>query len=125
MLRVIFICRCASVQTEAQNSLLQKDIWKRCIEKDIGGFLVRTPLALSGVFEGNDKAVIGQIERLIRTRKVLGICVLKEEAAYKREWTAWHSEFQLLDDAVQSSSSKVAGLAKALKDAVNNGSRLN
>lgn len=97
---------------------MQRDIWRRCQEKGIGGFLVRSGTSLIGVFEADEKTVISQVERLIRARKVVSVRVLNEVSVVEPEWQVWHTEFQTLEDVLRADIGRVAGLAQIMMDAV-------
>ena len=66
MLRLLFICQCQPLYEDAQIAVMQKDVWRRCERKKLGGFLVRNDRSLVGLFEGAEKLVISQVENLIR-----------------------------------------------------------
>lgn len=118
MLRLLFICRCQPAHDAVQIKAMQRDIWRRCGQKNIGGFLVRNDRSMVGLFEGPEKIVIGQVEHLIRKHKVHAVQVLREDVAVHREWQTWHTDFEVLEDVPLASSHNLAGLAQNDLDAV-------
>lgn len=118
MLRLLFICRCVPSLSKEQRRALQKDIWRRCSDKGIYGFVVRSGTSLIGAFEKDEKTVISQVERLIRAQKVQSVQVLDETSVVEPTWRAWHSEFETLEDVLQADVGRVAGLAQIMMDAV-------
>ena len=118
MLRLLFICRCQPSHDAAQIKAIQRDIWRRCTQKKIGGFLVRTDHTLVGLFEGPEKIVIGQVEHLIRKHKVQAVQVLRENAFVTRDWPTWQADLEVLADVPVASSQNLAGLAQNDLDAV-------
>lgn len=118
MLCLLFICQCKPLHDVVQIKVMQKDIWRRCSQKKIGGFLVRNGLSLVGLFEGLEKLVIGQVENLIRKNKVQSVDVLREIPVEWRDWTTWHSQFEVLEDVPEADALDLVGLAQNVLDAV-------
>lgn len=118
MLRLLFICQCKPLHDFAQIKTIQKDIWRRCAQKDIGGFLVRNDRNLVGLLEGPEKYVVGLMENLIRKNKVQAVHVLDEDPIAQRDWTTWHTQFEVIDDVPNAEGLDPAGLAQNVMDAV-------
>ena len=118
MLRLLFICQCKPTYDPAQIKVIQKDQWRRCKQKKIGGFLVRNGDSLVGLFEGTEKLVVGQVENLIRKKKVKAVHVLREVDVAQREWTELFTQFEVLDDVPDANALNLAGLAQNVMDAV-------
>ena len=125
MLRLLFVCQCQSMHSDAQIDGIQKDGWRRCAKKKLGGFMVRSDRNLVGLFEGPEKTVVGQIEHLIRKHKVDSVDVMYEASVQTRGWPAWITQFETLDDVPAASTFDLGGLAQNVMDAVEAGQRNN
>jgi hypothetical protein len=97
---------------------MQKDVWRHCERKKLGGFLVRDDRSLVGLFEGPEKIVISQVENLIRKNNVQSVHVLHEAFVETRSWTEWYTQFEQLADIPQADALNLAGLAQNVIDAV-------
>jgi hypothetical protein len=97
---------------------MQKDVWRRCKGKKLGGFLVRNDRSLVGLLEGAEKLVIAQVENLIRKKDVQSVYVLHESMVDERSWKDWHTQFERLTDIPQADALNLAGLAQNVMDAV-------
>lgn len=118
MLRILFICQCKPLYDAEQIKAIQRDIWRRCGQKKIGGFLVRNDRTLVGLFEGTEKIVIGEVESLIRKSKVHSVQVLQEVVVESRDWPKWNSQYDVIEDVPQAEALNLAGLAQNVMDAV-------
>ena len=97
MLRLLFVCQCQSMHSDAQIDGIQKDVWRRCAKKKLGGFMVRSERNLVGLLEGPEKTVVGQIEHLIRKHKVHSVDVLHEATVRDpRVAGMWITQFETL-----------------------------
>ena len=118
MLRLMFVCQCKSLHTSGRIDAMQQDIWRRCSQKKIGGFLLRHNRSLIGLFEGPEKTVVSQVEHLIRKHKVESIDVLQEHAVAEQRWMSWQTRFTTLSDVPDASASNLLGLAQIVMDAL-------
>ncbi len=125
MLRLLFVCQCQPMHSAAQIEGIQKDVWRRCAKKQLGGFMVRNDRNLIGLLEGAEKDVVGQIEHLIRKHKVHSVDVLYEAIFVARGWSTWITEFETLDDVPDADPFDLGGLAQNVMDAVEAGQRNN
>lgn len=125
MLRLFFVCQCQPMHSAAQIEGIQKDVWRRCVKKQLGGFMVRNDRNLVGLLEGPEKTVVGQIEHLIRKHKIHSVDVISEATVETRGWPMWITEFETLDDVPDADPFDLGGLAQNVMDAVEAGQRNN
>ena len=118
MLRLLFICQCKPLHDVMHVKAMQKDIWRRCEQKKIGGFMLRNDTSLVGLLEGSEKNVVGLVENLIRKNKVQSVHVLREVPVEIRDWPKWQTQFETLDDVPHANALNLAGLAQNVMDAV-------
>ena len=118
MLQLLFTCRCKLSHTDAQVELIQRDVWKRCEDRKLGGFFLRTGGYLIGLFEGSEKSVVGQVEHLIRKHKVESVHVVREARIAAREWTMWNKDLYGLEHLSSAQRHQVEGLAQIVEIAV-------
>ena len=125
MLRLLFVCQCQPMHSDAQIDGIQKDVWRRCAKKKLGGFMVRNERNLVGLLEGPEKTVVGQIEHLIRKHKVYSVDVLHEATVETRGWPMWITQFETLAEVQGADAFDLGGLAQNVMDAVEAGQRNN
>ncbi len=118
ILQILFTCKCDPSKSDLQVEAIQKDIWSRCAERNIGGFFLRSGDYLVGLFEGQDSVVIGKVEYLIRKHKVSSVYVVREAVLETRDWTKWNSDVFSLEDLSEFERKKFEGLAQIVGIAV-------
>ena len=118
MLQILFTCRCNVSHTDMQIESIQRDVWRSCSDRKVGGFFVRSGGYLIGLFEGRDKAVIGQVEHLIRKHKVQSVHVVREASLDGREWTKWNTDLYNLSELSDAEREQFGGLAQIVEIAV-------
>ena len=118
MLQLLFTCTCKLSHSDAQVELIQKDVWRRCEEREIGGFFLRSGGYLIGLLEGSEKSVVGQIEHLIRRHQVESVLVVRETRIAKREWVLWNKDVSDLTQLSGAQRHQVRGLEHIVAIAV-------
>lgn len=118
MLQLLFICRYDPTLSLAEVETIRRDVWRRCDERDIGGFFLRNGSFLVGLLEGREEAVIGTVEFLIRKHKVTRVQVIREVSLDDREWLVWNKEDCDLVELSELHWEKFEGLAQIVKSAV-------
>ena len=122
MISLCFECRITDGLSPVEIEALQRDIWKKCDKRGLGGFFVRDGAVLLGHFEGETKAVFGCIETMIRKPTVTSGAVLSEVEVPKRGRGYWSETLYLRCDLAAKGVVVPASLAQASTHQVEAGS---
>lgn len=98
MISLVFRCLCDPELTAVQIEALQRDIWRKCSKRGLGGFFVRDGAALLGHFEGAEKAAFGCVETMIRKPAVTSIIVVAEVEVDARGPGLWSQKLYRRED---------------------------
>ena len=109
MISLVFRCFTREGLPAVQIEALQRDIWKKCAKRGLGGYFINDEGSLLGHFEGEEKAVFGCIETMIRKSAITSIVVISEEDAADQGAGMWaHKAYRREDLPGQA----LAGLTK-------------
>ena len=98
MIGLIFKCHYKSDLHLKQVEALQRDIWKKCHSRKLGGFLVRRGKHLAGWFDGESRAVFGVVETMIRKAQVTSVAVVWEGPVDSCSRAFWQNAVYTLEE---------------------------
>lgn len=78
IVQVLFVCEPSPKLSDAEQWTAFEVLQLDCYSKKLGGFFLSMPDGYVGLFEAEEDAVIGRIERIVRARKFRNIKVLRE-----------------------------------------------
>ena len=112
ILQIMFSCKLSVAGTENQAKSEQRKICAECRKRRINGFFLAFEDIWVGLFEGSEKAVLAQIEGLIRKRRIHRVTVVREAELKSPGWTSWYDESQSLEGLGTDFYNKTPGLAQ-------------
>lgn len=118
MISLFFRCRYQSDSKLHQVEALQRDIWKKCDKRGLGGFLVQQGSGLIGMIEGDQRASFNCVEAIIRKPAVTAIEVITEKDVEKCGWAYWTSGAYNVEELLALDVPHAPDLAKLLANPV-------